>query len=89
MSGSTLGHVKLVVATGPLHDNFCFGRGEFSERVASVWRAVVVVLEKEEAEMEVMPEVTGAAGGGAATTGPRGTGYSRFVYSGEGKDQVE
>jgi len=80
---------RLVLATGSPHDNFCFRRGEFNERVASVWRAVVVVLAKEEAELEVVLEVTGAGRGGAVTTGPRGTGYSRFVCSGEGEDQVE
>jgi len=75
---------RLVLATGSPHDNFCFRRGEFNERVASVWRAVVVVLAKEEAELEVVLE-----GGGAVTTGPRGTGYSKFVCSGEREDQVE
>jgi len=63
MNGSTLGIVKLVVATGSPHDNSCFRRGEFSERVASVWTAVVVVLAEEEAEIEVVSEVIGAAGG--------------------------
>jgi len=59
MSGSTLGIVKLVVTTGSPHDNFCFRRGEFSERVASVWMAVLVVLTEEEAEMELVSEVAG------------------------------